>query len=203
MLPLTPPPPTFINLVQTVQEEKKPEVKKKKPVTYVVVRGDNLERIAKKYKTSVQRIYNKNIKIKHPDVIKEGHRLVIPFPKEKLKHRPFGIKKASTATQRSSNSTSTGINGYYEGQCTAFVALKRHVPPGWGDASNWKASALAAGWTVSSKPVAGAIGWRWGHVVFVEKVLPGGMIRISEQNYDWNSGIRTIDVPVRTYSYIY
>lgn len=98
---------------------------------------------------------------------------------------------------------STGLNGYYSGQCTAWVASKRHVPPGWGNASDWRDSAIAAGWVVSDIPVAGAIGWTPGHVVYVEAVNLDGTVTISEQNYDWNSGIRTVTVSVNKYTYIY
>lgn len=98
---------------------------------------------------------------------------------------------------------STGLNGYYLGQCTGFVASKRYVPPGWGNASDWRDSAIAAGWVVSDIPVAGAIGWTPGHVVYIEAVNEDGSVTISEQNYDWNSGIRTISMPVSKYVYIY
>ena len=97
---------------------------------------------------------------------------------------------------------SQGLNGYYAGQCTAWVASKRHVPAGWGDASNWKQSAINAGWTVSARPVAGAIAWRWGHVAYVEAVN-GNKVLISEQNYDWNSGIRSIWIDYTDYEYLY
>lgn len=97
---------------------------------------------------------------------------------------------------------SVGLNGYEPGQCTAHVASKRYVPAGWGDATNWHNAALRAGWIVSRTPVAGAIGWRYGHVVYV--IEPRGeTVLISEQNYDWNSGIRTIEVPVSEYVYLY
>jgi len=107
-------------------------------------------------------------------------------------------KKTVTRAVRGSN----GLNGYTLGQCTAWVASKRFVPSGWGDASNWKDSALRAGWTVSSTPVVGAIGWTYKHVVYVESVN-GSTVTISEQNYDWNSGIRTATFPISKYTYIY
>jgi surface antigen len=97
---------------------------------------------------------------------------------------------------------SQGLNGYEPGQCTAFVASKRYVPSGWGDATNWRYNAINAGWTVSDVPVAGAIAWRSGHVAYVESV-GDGTVTITEQNYDWNSGIRTITIPVDSYQYIY
>lgn len=111
-------------------------------------------------------------------------------------------ENASQPIKSTPHNGSTGLNGYYEGQCTGYVASRRYVPPGWGNASDWKYNAQRAGWTVSSTPVAGAIAWRSGHVAYVESVQ-GDMVTISEQNYDWNSGIRTITIPIGQYLYLY
>ena len=48
------------------------------PVIYTVVKGDNLSKIARKYNTTWQKIYNdnKNI-IKNPDLIYPGQKLII------------------------------------------------------------------------------------------------------------------------------
>ena len=48
-------------------------------ITYVVKKGDNLSKIAKKYKTTWQKIYNDNKKVigKNPNLIKVGQKLVI------------------------------------------------------------------------------------------------------------------------------
>lgn len=100
-------------------------------------------------------------------------------------------------------SDSTGLNGYAYPSCTGYVASRRHVPPGWGDASSWRQGAINAGWTVSSTPVPGAIGWRYGHVVFVESVNPDGSVTISENNYDWNGSTRTITISPSQYQYLY
>lgn len=107
---------------------------------------------------------------------------------------------AKKPTRQAENSSG---NTYEVGQCTHYVASHRYVPNGWGNASNWYSAAQAAGWTTSSVPVAGAIGWSSGHVVYVEAVNGDGTVTISEQNYDWNSGIRTITVSVDKYLYIY
>jgi len=114
---------------------------------------------------------------------------------------PTRISREKTATAPQ-NSSSSGLNGYYVGQCTGFVASKRHVPAGWGNATDWKYNAINAGWTVSNTPIAGAIAWKYGHVAYVESVN-GDTVTISEQNYDWNSGIRTITIPINSYLYIY
>lgn len=107
-------------------------------------------------------------------------------------------KKRSTGRQNSSRAYS----GYYY-QCAGWVASKRYVPAGWGNASNWRSAAQRAGWTISGRPVAGAIGWRGNHVVYVERVNGNGTVRISERNYDWKNSIRTITVPISKYTYLY
>jgi surface antigen len=98
---------------------------------------------------------------------------------------------------------SSGLNGYVLNSCTGWVATHRYVPSGWGNATGWKQGALNAGWTVSSVPVAGAIGWVYGHVVFVESVNNDDTVTISERNYDYNGSIRTITVPTSKYTYLY
>lgn len=142
--------------------------------------------------------------------------LVIPDNDAKLKARKLiqarravvsnAVVNVSQSTPKPAQNVavqgSQGLNGYEYGQCTGWVAGRRYVPAGWGNASSWKQNAINAGWTVSSTPVTGAIAWRWGHVAFVEAV-GSGTVTISEQNYDWNSGIRTITIPVSLYEYIY
>lgn len=179
------------------------------PRTYKVKENDTLTKIAKKYKTSWKRIYYKNKQLTNPDVLLVGQKLTIPKPSERLKARKIAIRTIPAQTSSTANFTgisrpteSTGTNGYFEGQCTTWVASQRYVPGGWGDASSWKASAISAGWTVSNTPVNGAIAWRWGHVAYVIEAR-GDTVLISEQNYDWNSGIRTIEVPTSSYEYIY
>ncbi len=99
---------------------------------------------------------------------------------------------------------SGGYNGYQRGQCTWYVKNRKpSVPEGWHDATDWKYYATKAGWTVSSTPVAGAIGWVYGHVVYVESVS-GSMVTISEMNYDYVPyHTRTITVPAGRYTYLY
>jgi len=110
--------------------------------------------------------------------------------------------RQAQSTVRTPQNGSVGLNGYELGQCTGWVASHRYVPAGWGNASSWKQGAINAGWTVSNTPVVGAIAWRYGHVAYVIGV-GSGTVTISEQNYDWHSGIRTIDVPTSSYIYLY
>lgn len=104
------------------------------------------------------------------------------------------VKKAVTQAPRASK-------GYYY-QCAGWVASKRYVPTGWGNATNWKASAQRAGWTISKTPVDGAIGWVPGHVVYAERV-EGDRVLISEQNYDFKNSVRTIWVSATKYTWLY
>lgn len=183
------------------KEEPKPS-----PILYSVVENDSLTKIAEKHNIPVDRLWAKNTNVAHQDTLKVGESLIIPTPDEILAPRAFVAPEPALiapGSQTHSGGAENSLNGYTPGQCTAFVASKRYVPPGWGNASNWRNAAIGAGWIASSSPVAGAIGWTSGHVVYVESVNGDGTVTISEQNYDWNSGIRTATFPVGKYVYLY
>jgi len=78
-------------------------------------------------------------------------------------------------------------NTYSPGYCTWFVASRRPVPSGWGNARNWLANARAAGFPTGSVPRVGAIAWTgagsMGHVAYTERV-EGNRALISEMNYN-------------------
>jgi CHAP domain len=143
-----------------------------------------------------------------------------PKPKKKLidpqncepemywakEHPHYCIPKYSAITASVAEKPARGAEnasyGYYPaGQCTSLVASKRPVGR-WGDASEWKANAIADGYTHSYKPVKGAIAWRWGHVAYVEDV-DGDRVLISEANYDWNGSVRTIWMDASSYEYLF
>jgi surface antigen len=76
-------------------------------------------------------------------------------------------------------------DGFPYGQCTYYVAMRRHVT--WaGDAGGWLGAAHTAGRPIGHIPVAGAIAVMWGswvgHVAFVERVNPNGTFVVSEWN---------------------
>lgn len=77
-------------------------------------------------------------------------------------------------------------NTYSPGYCTWFVASRRPVPSGWGNARNWLANARAAGFATGSVPRVGAIAWTgagsMGHVGLVTGVN-GSQATIAEMNY--------------------
>lgn len=202
-------PITFIKI-----EEKRAEAPKE--ILYTIKEGDNLTKISEAHSVPVSRLWAANTELTSPDVIEPNKTLKIPKNEDVLPERPLPVtappeiavtpgptkirtNSTYTATKRSGKSTP---GWYYVGQCTGWVASKRFVPDGWGNASDWKWHAQAEGWTVSSEPVAGAIGWTSGHVVYVESVN-GDSVTISEQNYDWNGSIRTITVPKSKYTYLY
>lgn len=79
-------------------------------------------------------------------------------------------------------------NNYARGQCTWYVASRRPIPSGWGNANNWYRSAVAAGWPVGNQPALGAIAWTaadtYGHVALVEDISADGtQVYLSEMNY--------------------
>src|SRR6476620_10449567 len=68
------------NATATQPSLAKPKAKKHVTI-YTVKDGDSLTEIAKKYKTSWQRIYDKNKKISEPNIIQPGDKIIIPGKK--------------------------------------------------------------------------------------------------------------------------
>jgi surface antigen len=82
----------------------------------------------------------------------------------------------------------TYANNYARGQCTWYVAGRRQIPAGWGNAKSWYYNASASGWKVGNVPAIAAVAWTsagyYGHVALVEKVSDDGQsVYISEMNY--------------------
>lgn len=103
-----------------------------------------------------------------------------------------------TGTFVPATATSTAGNSYPVGQCTwGAKALAPWVGNNWGNANMWIASARAAGHSVGSTPVVGAVAvWAndpyaggYGHVAVVTAVQSGTSIRVSEANYLGNPTI--------------
>ncbi len=75
----------------------KPEEKGKKVVT--IKNGDTLTKIAKDNKTTVERLFDANTKVKDPDIIHPGDKIRIPNKDEKLAHRELpSIQAVATST---------------------------------------------------------------------------------------------------------
>ncbi|VTS12261.1 peptidoglycan hydrolase PcsB [Streptococcus pseudoporcinus] len=90
--------------------------------------------------------------------------------------------------------TYSSANTYPVGQCTWGVkSLAPWVGNYWGNGGQWAASAAAAGYTVSSIPVVGAVavwtGGGYGHVAYVTSVESSTRIQVMESNYN---GIQSI-----------
>lgn len=97
-------------------------------------------------------------------------------------------------------------NTYSPGYCTWFVASRRPVPSGWGNARNWLANARAAGFATGSVPQVGAIAWTgagaMGHVGLVTGVN-GSQVTITDMNYAGFNVISTRVANASEFSYIY
>ena len=96
------------------------------------------------------------------------------------------------ATSEAAPAASTP-NTYPVGQCTWGVkSLAPWAGNNWGNAKNWIASAQAAGHSVGTTPVAGAIavwpndGGGYGHVAYVTSASGVNSIQVMESNYAGN-----------------
>jgi surface antigen len=153
-------------------------------IVYTVNNNDTADSIAAKFKASKDKIiaYN-DAEIKG---LSPGQRIIIP-------DGTFGANPVASRAlaPRSSVAWGTspiyGFNGYDYGYCTWYVANRLPVPANWGNANTWAYYAAAAGWTVSSTPIPGAIAQTsagyFGHVAYVEAVSSDGtMIKYSDMN---------------------
>ncbi|HHK0707048.1 TPA: peptidoglycan hydrolase PcsB [Streptococcus pyogenes] len=82
----------------------------------------------------------------------------------------------------------SSVNNYPVGQCTwGAKSLAPWVGNNWGNGGQWAASAQAAGYSVGSTPMVGAIAvWNdggYGHVAVVVEVQSSSNIRVMESNY--------------------
>ena len=96
------------------------------------------------------------------------------------------------ATSEAAPAASTP-NTYPVGQCTwGAKSLAPWAGNNWGNAKNWIASAQAAGHSVGTTPVAGAIavwpndGGGYGHVAYVTSASGANSIQVMESNYAGN-----------------
>lgn len=154
-------------------------------VVHTVAAGDTAASLATKYRANADQIAQYNDAETGSLVV--GRRIIIPNGQL--------VPTARTATATNSRTTATsssftpvyGGNGYDWGWCTYYAAGRAGAPGNWGNANTWAYYAARSGWTVSSRPVAGAIfqtpaGWA-GHVGIVEEVsADGSQIKISDMN---------------------
>ncbi|WP_159550467.1 peptidoglycan hydrolase PcsB [Streptococcus halichoeri] len=104
--------------------------------------------------------------------------------------QPRARRSTPTATPASyTPSISNANNTYPMGQCTwGAKALAPWAGNAWGNGGQWATSARAAGFTVSSTPIPGAIAvWNdggYGHVAVVVEVQNNSNIRVMESNFN-------------------
>lgn len=150
-------------------------------IVYTVKKGDSPSSLAQRYHADEGQIIVYNDAEIHG--LKPGDRIVIPNG-----HIQAVITFGSFASSIASSFTASyGGNGYDYGYCTWYAASRVSVPNNWGNANTWDDYARLSGWTVSTRPVPGAIlqsdrGWA-GHVGYVEAVSSdGSMIKYSDMN---------------------
>ena len=165
--------PAKLNPPQTSTKQKP------KTIVYTVKDGDTLTKIAKRYNTTVDRLFYKNKKIVNPDVIKPGFKITIPQPSEKLKKRAEsalnGSRKVINPTSRPGN-----FRGFDWGWCTYYAQLSRPDKNFMGDAAAWMVYANG------SKPRVGAVAVStvgyYGHVAIVIGVK-GNQVKVRHMNW--------------------
>jgi LysM repeat protein len=166
-------------------------------LAYTVQKGDDIDSIAKKYKTDKDKIIAYNDLPANGD-LKEGQDIMLPdavkeLPKPAVTQpipggpaiatRPYD--SFSTPGKQVGPATGSG-HAFPYGYCTWYVAQRRNIP--WsGNAGTWLYHAKSMGYATSRTPSAGAImvsseSW-WGHVAIVEKVNSDGTFTVSEMNY--------------------
>ena len=109
---------------------------------------------------------------------------------------PATSEAPAPAAETHKVSAASTPNTYPVGQCTWGVkSLAPWAGNNWGNAKNWIASAQAAGHSVGTTPVAGAIavwpndGGGYGHVAYVTSASGANSIQVMESNYAGNMSI--------------
>ncbi len=162
-------------------------------VRHKVVKGDTVEKIAKKYKAEAGKIIVFNNLPPDSPELEAGEYLIVPDGEMPAPPAPKYIPTSYTTF---AYGEALRRGAYAVGHCTWYVAQKRaDIPTNWGNAKNWLNNALAAGYAVCQgrdcTPQRGAIislndsGWMarlWGHVAYIEEVN-GNQITISEMNH--------------------
>jgi N-acetylmuramoyl-L-alanine amidase len=143
-------------------------------IVYTVKSGDTPAGLASKYQADEGQI----ITLNDAEIsgLKPGEQIIIP------NGRIAPVIRVTYGTYTSGLSSFTaayGGNGYSYGWCTWYVASRVSMPSNWGNANTWDDYARVSGWTVSSRPIVGAIAQTdglsyLGHVAYVEAVSPDG-----------------------------
>jgi surface antigen len=181
---------------------------------YTVKAGDTADSLAGAYQANAAQILSfNNDELKG---VAPGQQIIIPdgvkpqpvaTPQIASNTRSNGSVLGTTTYRPSLTHFSYSGDGYSYGYCTWYVASRRNVPSSWGNANSWYYNAQASGFSVGSTPIPGAIAWTgagyYGHVAYVESVS-GGMVTVSEMNYNGNWGrVTSRTVPAYDFRYIY
>ena len=195
-------------------------------VVYTVKDGDTVASLADKYKVDTERIVLYN-DLASDESLVAGKRLVLPSGELPETERPGYVAPRPVTPTYSGNSgnilsSSYGYarvfsgNRYALGNCTWYAyerraAIGRPVGSLWGNASNWAASASAAGYTVNKTPAPGAVfqyggGYGgYGHAGVVESV-DSEYLYVTDMNYAGYNVITSRKIPLSStghYNYIH
>lgn len=165
-------------------------------VIHKVVAGETPELLARRYNANAAQIISfNNAEVKG---LQAGQTVVIPdgivpstaTPITRLASSNASSNGSSTAAVARKLDSGFRANGYSYGQCTYYVAGRRPIPNGWGNARSWYYNAQFSGFRVGRMPAVGAVAWTskgyYGHVALVEQVQ-GERVFVTEMNYGgWN-----------------
>ncbi len=189
-------------------------------VMYTAQSDDDVEQLAKRFKTTPEQIIAYN-DLELTDKPKAGQKLIIPNG-EKVESSTASLNNAISQTNAGQKALISATmarasagNRYAPGNCTWYAyerreQLGRPVGSFWGNANTWAVNARAAGYTVNSTPVPGAVlvttSGFYGHVAIVEKVNKNGSLTLSEMNYAGFNVVSSRTIPagqVKMYQYIH
>jgi surface antigen len=175
-------------------------------IVYTVKAGDTPASLAARYQADEGQIISLNDA--EINGLKAGEQVIIPNGRV----APAVTFSRFSGSISGSFAATYGGNGYDYGWCTYYAASRVAVPNNWGNANTWDDYARRSGWTVSSRPVAGAVAQSdamsfLGHVAYVEAVSEDGtQIKYSDMNgiAGWGRVGFSGWVPASTYQhYIY
>lgn len=153
-------------------------------IVYTVKVGDTAQSLATKFNANATQIVQFNDA--ELSGLKVGEKIVIPNGQ---KAAPQPTYAYGYGYSNGPFYASYGTNGYDFGYCTWYVANNIPVPSNWGNANTWSYYAALSGWTVSPRPIVGAIAQTpyaaggEGHVAIVHAISPNGQeVYISDMN---------------------
>ena len=195
-------------------------------VVYTVKDGDTVASLADKYKVDTERIVLYN-DLASDESLVAGKRLVLPSGELPETERPGYVAPRPVTPTYSGYSDNSGNilsssygyarvfsgNRYALGNCTWYAyerraAMGRPIGSLWGNATNWAASARAAGFTVNKTPAPGAVfqyGGGYGHVGIVDSV-DGEYLYVTDMNYAGYNVVTSRKIPLGStghYNYIH